>query len=489
MLCTRQLQGGVAALQDAAERGDVEALSALLENPPEAGVDLHSALLAAATAGQVNAVRLVCELPPAYGVDLSEDDNAVLRTAANEGHLEVIRYLCGLPRARAVDPGSHGNHCIITAAEFGDTEVVQFLCDLPAERGVDPAVSRNAPIRLAAQQGHLEVVRLLCALPTERGIDPSAGKNYALTHAAREGHVEVVQFLLSLPPERGVDVCAEDNEALDNAAGADHPLLVRWLIDHGADPSSRQCSVLSCAAAHDDLDLAKYLCNLPLERGVKPGQPCVLNSAISLEMVRYLCELPASRGVHPGADSYAIINAASRGDLDMVRYLCDLPPERGVNVAARDNCPVQAAVTCGNIDVLRFLLRFSDRGVAITADDVCMAAKRGVDVEVLDLLFHRPEQHGIDATVKRRVLEIVAHHNKLHHLLCYVCNLPPSIGVSTADIQTLLAPRDYHCNECRVRAQSIAKEALAWRRHRTVLLLSRMRCGERAWCHALTCHT
>ena len=51
-----------------------------------------------------------------------------------------------------------------------------------------------------------------------------------------------------------------------------------------------------------------------------------------VDVVRYLCELPGDRGVNPGADdNYAIRWAAANGHVDVVRLLCELPGDRGVN--------------------------------------------------------------------------------------------------------------------------------------------------------------
>ena len=50
-----------------------------------------------------------------------------------------------------------------------------------------------------------------------------------------------------------------------------------------------------------------------------------------LDVVRYLCELPPDRGVDPSADgNYAVRYAAEKGHLNIVWYLCDLPFSRGV---------------------------------------------------------------------------------------------------------------------------------------------------------------
>ena len=51
-----------------------------------------------------------------------------------------------------------------------------------------------------------------------------------------------------------------------------------------------------------------------------------------LDVVRYLCELPVDRGVDPSTDDNCAVRlAAANGHLDVVRYLCELPVDRGVD--------------------------------------------------------------------------------------------------------------------------------------------------------------
>ena len=109
------------------------------------------------------------------------------------------------------------------------------------------------------------------------------------------------------------------------------------------------------------MDVVRYLCELPAERGVNPA--ACANFAIRfaaryghVDVVRYLCELPADRGVDLSAyDNYAIRWAAQHGHVDVVRYLCELPTDRGVNPAADDNYAIRFAARGGHVNVVRYL--------------------------------------------------------------------------------------------------------------------------------------
>ena len=75
-----------------------------------------------------------------------------------------------------------------------------------------------------------------------------------------------------------------------------------------------------------------------------------------MDVVRYLCELPGDRGVHPGADdNYAIRWAAQNGHVDVVRYLCESPGDRGVHPGVDDNYAIRWAAQHNYVDVVRYL--------------------------------------------------------------------------------------------------------------------------------------
>ena len=112
----------------------------------------------------------------------------------------------------------------------------------------------------------------------------------------------------------------------------------------------------------------RYLCELPLARGVDPGASDALMGAVGhrhAAVVRYLCKLPLERGVHPGArDNAALQLAAEKGCVATIHTLCALPPERGVHPGVADNIVLQTAVRNGHHRAVRYLCELPpERGV------------------------------------------------------------------------------------------------------------------------------
>ena len=152
-----------------------------------------------------------------------------------------------------MDPSANGNNAVRWAAANGHLDVVRYLCELPVDRGVDPSADDNDAVRLAAGDGHLDVVRYLCELPVDRGVDPSANDNDAIASAATSNHLDV---------DRGADSSSDDDSSVDSAATSDHLDVVRYLCDlpvnRGVDPST----VAGMLAEQPRLsDTARYLCN------------------------------------------------------------------------------------------------------------------------------------------------------------------------------------------------------------------------------------
>ena len=117
-----------------------------------------------------------------------------------------------------------------------------------------------------------------------------------------------------------------------------------------------------------DLNVVRYLCELPLDRGVDPSADN--NSAVvvsiqyngQVDVMQCLCELPLDRGVNPSADNnFAVRIAACRGRVDVLRYLCELPLDRGVDPSADNNYAVYAVARRGHLDVVRYLCELPRR--------------------------------------------------------------------------------------------------------------------------------
>ena len=209
-------------------------------------------------------------------------------------------------------------------------------------------------------------MRYLCELPQgHRDAVDPWALNAAMVSAAQNGHSNVVRYLCELPLDRGVDPSANANRA------------VRRAVRH--------------------LDVVRYLCELPLDRGVDPSadnNSAVRNAASRghVDVVRYLCELPLHRGVDPS-------NAACTSHVDVVRYLCELPLDRGVDPSADHNHAIKTAASGGHVDVVRYLCELPlDRGVDPSADN--NSAVRSTTytgrVDVVRYLCELPRHRGVD---------------------------------------------------------------------------------------------
>jgi ankyrin repeat protein len=103
----------------AAERGEIEALQALME----AGADIHRgddwALFLASINGHLEAVKFLVE----RGAHVAAKDNCALAYAAKEGHLDVLEYLVG----KGADIHALNNRAIIWAERSGHDKVVDYL--------------------------------------------------------------------------------------------------------------------------------------------------------------------------------------------------------------------------------------------------------------------------------------------------------------------------------------------------------------------------
>ena len=130
---------------------------------------------------------------------------------------------------------------------------------------------------------------------------------------------------------------------------------------------------LRCAALNGHVAVVRFLCELPLERGVEPGarnrimsmHPLGVAATVGhVDVVQYLCELPAERGVDPRADdNVALRHAARGGHTAVVRCLCELPLERGVDPSAGGNEAILAATANAHTGVVSYLCQLpSGRG-------------------------------------------------------------------------------------------------------------------------------
>ncbi len=230
---------------DAAERGDRERLTALIQQGADVNQphpDGMTALHWAVHHDDLEATRALLkagadtEAVNRYGV-------TPLSLAATNGNAAVIELLleAGAEVSRAL-PG--GETPLMTAARTGRIDAVRALLDAGAEAS-DAEEGGQTALMWAAAEGHADVVRLLL----KRGADARASLTSGWTpyfFAVREGRLDAVEALL----EAGVDVNAPfspkrvNRQAPPPGSGAlllavtnGHFELAARLLEKGADPN------------------------------------------------------------------------------------------------------------------------------------------------------------------------------------------------------------------------------------------------------------
>ncbi len=220
---------GYTPLMEAAEKGDVQAVTRLLDNDSYINAtdqDRMTALDWAAKKGHLEVVKLLVHRGAAV-IALEPRDASPLVSASGGRRWDVVKFF--------MDNGAHANpeftrNVLAKAAQDGHVELVSTLLD----RGVavNPTCEPYALME-AAGEGRLDAVRMLL----NRGADVNAQDRFgrtALMSAAVRGHAEIVALLL----QREADVRAADkdgNTALADAVWGGFSQAVQLLLQNGAD--------------------------------------------------------------------------------------------------------------------------------------------------------------------------------------------------------------------------------------------------------------
>jgi ankyrin repeat protein len=267
-LVTLAPRADAGTLADAASRGDMQAVRALLTraNANEPGSEgtppLHwiVRMQDADTARALLKAGADANLPNRYGV-------RPLHLAIANGDLVMVRLLL---EARA-DPDSTdvtGENCVLMAARSGRLDVLEALLAKSAKPDEADPNYRQTPLMVAAREGHADIVRRLIEagarvdaqtrkgrvpafrLPASnagskgagivRGGWPDRGQREAtpgaktpLLYAAREGHLDVVKLLLAA----GADLEKTDADGVTPLLMAvlnDQTPTAGYLLEHGA---------------------------------------------------------------------------------------------------------------------------------------------------------------------------------------------------------------------------------------------------------------
>jgi ankyrin repeat protein len=160
-----------APVADAAERGDLEAVRALLKrgadvNAPQG--DGMTALHWAAQRGHVAMVRVLLSAGANTAVITRLGGYTPLHLASHEGNAEAIRVLIeGGARVDAVT--STGAAAIHLAAEAGRPEAIKVLLDHGADVNAKDGFAERTPLMFAVAKGRLEAARMLIGARADVG--------------------------------------------------------------------------------------------------------------------------------------------------------------------------------------------------------------------------------------------------------------------------------------------------------------------------------
>jgi uncharacterized protein len=261
-------------LIDAARRGDLAAVEALLESNPKAlgrgNAEGMTALLWAAVQGHAPVVELLL----ARGADAavrSSRGSTALMLAAEQGHLEVARLL--VSRAGADERGE----ALRYAVGAGRTELTVWLLDEAGAALEYGGTDGKTPLTWATLAGHAALAEELL----RRGADVEARSSTFLPLEGRDD---------------------SGWQPLHYAADRRHPLLVQLLLDAGAQvdaETTEGTTPLMLAARKGDEDNLRLL----LRAGANPLRENAHHaSALSLARMngkKSLISLLEAHAAHP----------------------------------------------------------------------------------------------------------------------------------------------------------------------------------------------
>ncbi|KAJ3029163.1 hypothetical protein HDV00_009709 [Rhizophlyctis rosea] len=202
-------------LAAAAERGDSDLLTILIQS----GIDVHAdeelPLKAATCDGHLQTVKLLVEA----GADIHVAHDLPLDNAIFHDQINIAQYLLSVGADVRASDQQRGGSIVRLAVDNGNREMVQLLL----EAGADVDAGDGEAIYTACEGGHFDMVKLMIA----HGADLNAVRDGPLQPAAGGGNADIVKFLWDL------GVRTEAVGAMIRAVREGHGDVVKFLLGVG----------------------------------------------------------------------------------------------------------------------------------------------------------------------------------------------------------------------------------------------------------------
>ncbi len=366
-------------IHDAVERGDLEAITAILEkDPTRLDVRNDDGLTPANLAALRGHVAVVEELL-LFGADTSIGDtegSLLLHNAAAGGALQVVELLLGEGVALSV-PDNNGMTPLHFAVEYRRVPIAELLIEAGAELHGKSSASGSTPLGHAVRHSNLHLATLLL----EAGAKVDArddGERTPLHHAAQNGALPICELLL----DHGAELEATDRwgrSPLFLAASA-RPELARLLLSRGAkmppapDGSEYEDAPLHYAARQGNPQtIGIYLEHgAALEARDRNGLTA-LHIAVNAGHAAAV-ELLLSKGASltaevPGFDRSVLHLAAASGEFEVARILLERGADRSFR-DARSRTPLELAVEHGFTNLARLLAGEDEAPSVLSAEEL-----------------------------------------------------------------------------------------------------------------------
>lgn len=293
-------------------------LDYLRTRDPLSVFSIETAAIEAASRGHLSIVQYLTER---FKLKLKYWKGWALKEAVQGGSLEVVKFLvqnynydrqdflCPL------DPWSSDHWLLTQAARTGNLELVRFLCQVGQLTGKDVRARGNQALREATKAGYLEIVSYFCVEYDYMSHEIRNGSYDPIRLAIEAGHLEIVRYYAQRTQLTASEIVKSHRP--------------------GVCDESPYESLLSCAIAHHQPDIVRYLVE-DFELSVKPLKPFEDQKIFPYYATRFdpLVDQLWKEYHKTLTDQLykSLIEAAALNHLDLVEYFCtrlDFSWERG----------------------------------------------------------------------------------------------------------------------------------------------------------------